>query len=271
MSDVPSIPEFRALVLDHYRREGRAFPWRETREPWAIMVSEFMLQQTQTERVVPYWKRWLKLWPTPADLAAAPLELVLREWSGLGYNRRARFLREAASAIVADHGGRVPADPEALDALPGIGPYTARAIAAFAFGRPEVFIETNIRAVVLHFFFPGSTEIHDRELLPILSEALDRDDPRSWYYALMDYGAVLKKLTVNPSRRSAHYAKQSPFAGSLRQARGAALRSLAATGPASVLELAARTGIVSERINDALAALASDGMVAERDGVYRIP
>ncbi len=271
MSDIPSVPEFRALVLDHYRREGRAFPWRETRDPWAIMVSEFMLQQTQTERVVPYWTRWLELWPKAADLAAAPLELVLREWSGLGYNRRARFLREAASAIVIDHGGRVPEDAEALDALPGIGPYTARAIAAFAYGRPEVFIETNIRAVVLHFFFPGRADVHDRELLPILAEALDREDPRSWYYALMDYGAALKKLTVNPSRRSAHYAKQSPFAGSLRQARGAALRSLAADGPATAPDLAARTGLASERLDAALTALATDGMVAELAGVYRIP
>lgn len=271
MSDRPSIKEFRSLVLDHYRAHGRSFPWRETRDPWGILVSEFMLQQTQTERVVPYWTRWLDLWPTPARLAGAPLEQVFREWSGLGYNRRARSLREAAAIITAQYDQQVPSDPDALDALPGVGPYTARAVATFAYLRPEVFIETNIRAVVLHFFFPGRVEIHDRELLPILSEALDQRDPRTWYYALMDYGAALKKITPNPSRRSAHYTRQSPFSGSLRQARGAALRSLATAGPANASTLASRTGIDPERLDSALTSLVEEGMVAERAGEYRIP
>ena len=271
MDRVPLIPEFRSIVLDNYRIAGRSFPWRETDDPWAILVSEVMLQQTQTERVVPYWKRWLSLWPAPKDLAAAGMEEVLREWSGLGYNRRGRYLREAALAIVELHGGRVPEAPAALDALPGIGPYTACAVSTFAFGRPEVFIETNIRSTVLHFFFPDEEKVPDSLILPVLERALDREDPRRWYWALMDYGWALKKLAVNPSRRSAHYARQSPFEGSLRQARGAALRSLASDGPSDLAALLSRTGLESARLAAALQALSRDGMVAEASGLYRIP
>jgi len=269
--DDAAIGEFRRAVLDHYRASGRAFPWRNTSDPWAILVSEFMLQQTQTERAAPYWTRWISLWPTPAALSAAPLDEVLREWSGLGYNRRARFLRDAAAAVVERHGGVVPEDPELLDALPGVGPYTARAVAAFAFGRPEVFIETNIRAVFLHFFFPGAEAVTDARLFPLVERALDREDPRRWYWALMDYGAALKRVTVNPSRRSAHYAKQSRFEGSLRQARGAALRALASSGPATLAALSQSTAVEAERLKTALAALAAEGLVAERGKVYAIP
>lgn len=269
--DQQAIADFRSAVLDQYRRTGRVFPWRETADPWAILVSEIMLQQTQTERVVPYWRRWMELWPTPAALAAAPLDQVLREWSGLGYNRRARFLRDAAAVIRDRYEGSVPSDPEALDALPGIGPYTARAVVAFAFCRPEVFIETNIRAVYLHFFFPHEDKVPDSRLLPVIEETLDRGDPRTWYWALMDYGAALKRVTVNPSRRSAHHVRQSRFEGSLRQARGAVLRSLAADGAASLCELAGRTDIADERLSVALSALSKEGLVAETSGVYRIP
>ncbi len=265
-----SVDVFRRTILDHYRDSGRAFPWRETTDPWAILVSEVMLQQTQTERVVPYWTRWLSLWPTPDALAVAPLEAVLREWSGLGYNRRARFLRDAAAAIVARHGGTVPDDPELLDALPGIGPYTARAVATFAFGRPEVFIETNIRAVFLHFFFPGAEGVSDAELLPLIERALDRTDPRRWYWALMDYGSALKRVTVNPSRRSAHYAKQSRFEGSPRQARGAVLRTLSSKGAADLSSLMNETGIEEPRLAAALESLGKEGLVAESGGRYRI-
>jgi A/G-specific adenine glycosylase len=268
--ETPSIDDFRRAVLDHYRGSGRSFPWRENTEPWGVLVSEFMLQQTQTERVVPYWVRWLSLWPTPADLASVPLDQVLREWSGLGYNRRARFLRDAAAAIRDRHGGVVPDDAEALDALPGVGPYTARAVATFAFGKAEVFIETNIRAVFLHFFFPGEVEVPDSSILPLVEESLDRADPRRWYWALMDYGSALKRITPNPGRRSAHYARQSRFEGSLRQARGAVLRRLASDGPANLASLVVGSGIEEPRIRSALESLSAEGFVAETDGVYRI-
>lgn len=270
MIDDVSVEEFRAAVLDHYAEAGRRLPWRETRDPWLVLLSEVMLQQTRTDRVVAYWEKWRRLWPDPASLAAASLEDVLRAWSGLGYNRRARALRDAAAAIRDRHGGRVPSSIPDLEALPGIGPYTARAVACFAFGSAEPFIETNIRAAALHFFFPGREGVKDAEILPVLARAVDRSDPRRWHQALMDYGAALKKMAPNPSRRSAHYARQSAFEGSLRQARGAILRSLAADGPAAVADLVLRAGLGADRLEPALASLAAEGFVAEAGGVYRV-
>jgi A/G-specific adenine glycosylase len=229
-----------------------------------------MLQQTQTERVGPYWERWMKRWPGPASLARAPLEEALREWSGLGYNRRCRFLKNCAAEITFTHKGRIPESPEELDALPGIGPYTAGAIACFAYNYPAVFIETNIRAAVIHFFFSERDAVRDDEIMPILKESLDRKNPRVWNYALMDYGAALKKLAPNPNRRSAHYARQSPFEGSFRQLRGRVIKTLARDGPAPVRGLAAKTGIEMEALYRVLERLEKDSMVAEKNGVYRI-
>ena len=246
------------------------FPWRQDIAPWGVLVSEFMLQQTQTGRVIPYWERWMRLWPKPEDLARASLEETLREWSGLGYNNRARRLRECARIIAEDYGGTVPATPKDLQRLPGIGAYTAGAVACFAYNYPSVFIETNIRATVIHFFFPDRLDVSDAEMLPILESVLDKRNPRKWHWALMDYGAALKKITPNPSRRSIHYARQSPFQGSFRQIRGRLLRSLVSQGPASAMELGKRTGTETGDIYKALDALIKDAMVAENAGIYRI-
>jgi A/G-specific adenine glycosylase len=262
--------EFRAAVYAHYKREGRSFPWRRRISPWGVLVSEFMLQQTQTGRVVPYWERWLKRWPAPADLAAASLEETLREWSGLGYNRRGKNLKECARIITEKHGGAVPRTPEELLPLPGIGAYTAGAVACFAYNYPSLFIETNIRAAVIHFFFQDAEEVSDAELLPVLEHSLDKENPRRWYWALMDYGAALKKITSNPNRKSAHYARQSRFEGSFRQLRGALIRSLVSRGPAAAEELIRRTGEEPERLYKALESLEKDAMVAEQGGLYRI-
>jgi A/G-specific adenine glycosylase len=234
-----------------------------------------MLQQTQTYRVIPYWERWMGLWPAPEDLAKASLETVLREWSGLGYNRRARYLKECARVITEEHGGKVPGTPEELLPLPGIGAYTAGAIACFAYNYPAVFIETNIRATMIHFYFQERLEVtagkvSDAEIFPILKTVLDRQHPRKWYWALMDYGAALKKITPNPNRRSAHYTRQSPFNGSFRQIRGRLIRTLVSEGPASAKELGKRTGIETRNLYEALEALQKESMVAEEDGVYRI-
>lgn len=262
---------FRAAVYSHYEKAGRRFPWREDCGPWGVLVSEFMLQQTQTERVVPYWERWMEKWPRPEDLAAASLEDALREWSGLGYNRRARYLRDCARLIAEERGGLVPDTPEALLPLPGIGAYTAGAIACFAYNYPAVFIETNIRAGVIHFFFQGRERVGDDELLPVLERLLDRANPRRWYWALMDYGAALKKVTVNPGRRSAGYSKQSPFEGSFRQLRGALIRTLVSQGPGSAGELFRRLEEREpEELYRALESLEREALVAERGGVYSI-
>ncbi|GHV51915.1 endonuclease III [Spirochaetia bacterium] len=262
--------EFREIVYSNYEKAGRTFPWRENINPWGVMVSEFMLQQTQTERVITYWNRWMKLWPSPADLAGASMEEALREWSGLGYNRRCRFLKDCARRITAEHGGKVPDTPKGLLPLPGIGPYTAGAIPCFAYNYPSVFIETNIRAAVLHFFFKDRTGVKDNEIFPILESCLDRKNPRKWYWALMDYGVALKQLTVNPNRRSAHYTRQSKFEGSFRQLRGAVVKTLAAQGKAGIKELQERSGVEEEDLYKVLDVLEKEMMVAEEEGIYRI-
>ncbi len=236
MSTSPSIIEFQQTILDFYNTKGRVFPWRETLDPYAIMVSEIMLQQTQTERVVPKYIEWMQKFPTVEHLSKASLVDVLSMWSGLGYNRRARFLHNAAieiTQIIKEDGKSFPSNPKELEKLPGIGHYTARAVSTFAFNNPEVFIETNIRSVFLFFFFQDrlkDTEnkepIHDSEIFPFIEKSLFNENPRMWYYALMDYGAELKKIIKNPNRKSKHYTKQSRFEGSIRQARGAILRQL---------------------------------------------
>jgi A/G-specific adenine glycosylase len=265
------IKAFREAVYANYEKEKRSFPWRTNTMPWGVLVSEFMLQQTQTERVAEYWTMWMEKWPNAQLFHQAGMEEVLRAWSGLGYNRRCFYLKDCARRITREHGGEVPSRPNDLEDFPGIGPYTARAIPCFAYNVPTVFIETNIRAAVLHFFFKDQDKVKDKELMPILQTALDQKDPRTWYWALMDYGAALKRLTPNPNRRSAHYSRQSPFEGSFRQLRGAVVRALAREGPADKEELRRRSGIESdEDLYQVVGALEKEQIVAESGGIYRI-
>jgi A/G-specific adenine glycosylase len=266
------IGAFQDAVYAHYKKEGRNFPWRKKDvRPWGVLVSEFMLQQTQTLRVVQYWTKWMEKWPSPRLFHKASMEDALRAWSGLGYNRRCYHLKDCARRIINEYDGEIPDSPGDLEQLPGIGPYTARAVPCFAYNRPTVFIETNIRAAVLHFFFKDKTAVRDKEITPVLETCLDWTNPRRWYYALMDYGAALKKLTPNPNRRSAHYTHQSPFEGSFRQFRGAVLRTLARDGQADGEELLKRSGLDSrEDLYRVLEALEAEQLVAESEGIYRI-
>jgi A/G-specific adenine glycosylase len=262
------IAAFRAEVLGLYAERGRSFPWRETRDPWAILVSEVMLQQTQTDRVLPKYLAWMEAYPSPRALADAELAEVLKLWSGLGYNRRALALVKAASRIASL--GRFPEEEDELRELPGVGPYTARAVQAFAFGRPVVLVETNIRSVFLHRFFEARESVADSEIAPLIEATLDRGDPRSWYYALMDYGVEIKKAFGNPNTRSAHYAKQSPFADSKRRVRGELLKELGSRGRADADELSRALPFARERVEAALDELKAEGFVAESSGVYRL-
>lgn len=216
---------FRRKVLAYYRAHGRhALPWRKTRNPYQILVSEVMLQQTQVERVVLKYTEFLKRFPTVYVLAEASLSEVLMVWQGLGYNRRAKMLHEAARVVVAEHKGVFPKEQKALQKLPGIGPYTASAVLIFAHNQARICIETNIRTVYLHEFFKEKDKVLDSELLPLIERTLDCTHPREWYAALMDYGTYLKKTTGNPSRRSKHHTIQKPFKGSIRETRGSVLR-----------------------------------------------
>ena len=240
-------------------------PWRETRDPYHILVSEIMLQQTQVDRVRAKYDEFLAAFPDLAALAAASFDRVLAAWQGLGYNRRAMFLHRTARIIVREHRGRVPDDIAALLALPGIGAATAASIRAFAFDAPVVFIETNIRRVFIHEFFPGREEVTDADLLPLVAAALDRRSPREWYYALMDYGAALARQVPNPNRRSRSYVRQSRFEGSDRQVRGAILRALVGGSALTGSGIVRAAGGDGERVLLLLANLEREGFV-QRDG-----
>ncbi len=228
------------VVRSHYAMHRRShLPWRQTKDPYKILVSEVMLQQTQVARVCPKYKLFIKKFPTAEALAHAPLSEVLLVWSGLGYNRRAKMLQSAARVITQEHGGIFPKRAVDLEALPGIGHYTARAVAIFAFNKPEVCIETNIRTVFTHFYFPKKKIVSDKEIFPYIERDLQQSKlhPRDFYAALMDYGSFLKKSGVRLNSKSKHYAKQSKFEGSTRQMRAAKLRALLEAGaPETELE-----------------------------------
>lgn len=223
---MPSVSQFQNIVLDYYASHGRSFPWRKTKNPYNILVSEIMLQQTQASRVIEKYNSFLKRFPTIEKLAKASTISVLKEWQGLGYNRRGLNLKRLAEEVVKNYGGTIPKDYEKLLRLPGIGPATAGDLLAFAWNKPSVVIETNIRTVFIHHFFKDKTNISDKEITPLINKTLYRKNPRQWYWALMDYGAFLKKTLPNPSRRSRHYIKQSPFRGSNRELRSKILKYL---------------------------------------------
>jgi A/G-specific adenine glycosylase len=265
-----TIRAFRKKVLAHYRSHGRAMPWRETRDPYRILVSEVMLQQTQVDRVRAKYAEFLAAFPDLAALAAAPLARVLAAWQGLGYNRRAVALHRSARILQLEHRGSVPDDTAALLALPGIGAATAASIRAFAFDAPVVFIETNIRRVFIHEFFPGRDAVADAELLPLVAAALDARSPREWYYALMDYGTALARLVPNPNRRSRAYTRQSRFEGSDRQVRGAILRALVGGAALTVGAVALAAGGDRERVRRLLGDLEREGFVQRAGRTYGI-
>ena len=219
-----TIETFQKRIFDYYRKHGRSFPWRETNDPYAILVSEVMLQQTQAKRVAPFFNRWMKQFPTAKTLAHAPLRKILRAWNGLGYNRRALHLKRASEMIVQEYEGAIPPNLSKIDALPGVGPYTAGAIGVFAFRISSAFIETNIRTVYLHFFFQGRANVFDDEILGVIEKTLPKKNARAWYNALMDYGAMLKETTGNLNMHGARYTKQSRFKGSRRELRGEIIR-----------------------------------------------
>jgi A/G-specific adenine glycosylase len=257
-------PLLRDLKKFYATDARKHLPWRKTKDPYKILVSELMLQQTQVERVVRFYERFIRRFPTPQKLSRAPLGEVLTFWQGLGYNRRARYLHLAAKEVAA-HGW-----PEDLAELPGVGPYTARAVEAFAYNRPGVCIETNIRTVFFHHL-SVNRQMSDAQLLPLVAEALKKSkmQPRDFYAALMDYGSHLKKQGIRLNSRSKHYVKQSKFEGSARQLRGAILRELLvkpATATAITKVLARPSGDVERE----LLRLKKEGMVRAQRGKFSI-
>ena len=268
-----TVPQFRNIVWTHARVHGRhTLPWRaRTASPYAILISEVMLQQTPVDRVVPYYDNFLKHFPTVRALAHAPLSEVLKAWQGLGYNRRAKLLHEAAKVLVREYKGRLPRDVAALQKLPSIGPYTARAVAAFAHNEDTVFVETNLRTAVIHHIFSGKEQVSDTDILAVLTKALPKGRARDWYAALMDYGAHLKRSGIKTNARSAGYSKQKAFKGSAREARGAILRAVM-NGPQSAHTLQRLLGEDrEEQLKTALATLVRDGMLRKAGRAYSVP
>ncbi len=298
--DPDRLERFRSLVYDYYRQFGRHdLEWRNTRDPYRVLVSEFMLQQTQVARVRKKYREFLSLFPSISDLARAGLRDVLGAWSGLGYNRRARFLHELARRVCEERDGELPEDREELRSLPGVGTYTASAVACFAFDAPVALLETNIRRALIYSFFaepdrewpepfaaevPGTDSIepqieprsivapvHDRDISLVAEAVLDREQAREWNYALMDYGELIGRRVPNPNRASVHYTRQSRFEGSLRQARGAAIRVLTTVEAADAETIAAQYGLPLSRIESALNELSNEGIVAgDGTGQWRI-
>ena len=260
--------KFQKIIWEYYVSNKRDFPWRKTRDPYKILVSEIMLQQTQASRVITKYTSFLEKFPTTSILARATLHEVLNEWQGLGYNRRALYLKQCAEKIESDFGGKFPKDHKTLCTLPGIGPATAGDILAFAWNIPAVVIETNIRSVFIHFFFEDKEKVTDKEILPLIEKTLDQENPREWYSALFDYGAYLKQ-TTNPSRRSAHHNKQSAFAGSARQKRAHILRVILKK-PCTEKEIQKETQYETAIISEIVLNLQKEKMVTKTKHKYYI-
>jgi A/G-specific adenine glycosylase len=273
-------PELRAAILSWYDARARALPFRASRDPWAILVSEAMAQQTQISRVVAKWGPFMTAFPTVQALAAATPADVLRAWQGLGYNRRALSPWRAARTIVEEHGGRVPSEPADLERLPGVGPYTARAVAAIAFGRPVGAVDTNVRRVIGRV--AGGPEVMSAATLQSLADAaVPPDRPAEWTHALMDVGATFCRprrpdCDACPARpwcrfaaappdvapRGARRPRESPFETTSRWLRGRILEQLRSASDGAWTRIAEPLGTHgAEAIRDALLALARDGLV----------
>lgn len=266
--------QFAEIVKKYYEENGRhSLPWRKTKNPYRILVSEIMLQQTQVDRVIPKYKAFLRAFPAWKVLAEAPLGEVLTQWQGLGYNRRAKMLHQCAKEIVDTYNGKYPEAHQESLLLPGVGPYTAGAVQAFAFNQSVPIIETNIRTVFIHHFFSDGTDVSDKEILRYIAVTLDAENPRKWYWALMDYGSFLKKEHKGLSSKSKHYTKQSPFKGSDRQIRGAIIRALSKheSSMSRTILLKNLSNFEDIRVDAQLEKLLKEEMVSETKQKYHLP
>ena len=264
-----SIKRFRQTIYDYYNKNKRNFPWRETTNPYHILVSEIMLQQTQTSRVQGKYENFIREFPDFKTLYHAKIRKILAVWQGLGYNRRAVALHKIAQIVIKDFNGHLPQTTQALDKLPGIGPSTASAIVAFAYNKPTVFIETNIRTVYCHFFFSELDKVNDHDILDRVSQTLDTSNVRDWYYALFDYGVMLKQKE-NLSQKSAHYRKQSPYKGSNREVRSKIIRLLLSSPPMSNREIDQSLNINPGQSRDNLIQLQREGLLTKVKGKFTI-
>jgi A/G-specific adenine glycosylase len=262
--------QFTLHVISFYQYHRRELPWRNTTDPYRILVSEMMLQQTQVDRVIPKYLHFVAVFPDFSTLAAASQKDVLCAWQGLGYNRRAQALHSIAHRVIDTYCGTLPSTVEELAKFPGIGKATASAIVVYAHNVPLVFIETNIRRVFIHFFFQDSHHITDDRIKPLVAATLWKENSRDWYNSLMDYGSLLKNRVPNPNVRSSVYQKQSPFQGSDRQLRGQILKKLLTgaemTGEALAKELEADP----IRLAQILSAMHREGLITSHASLWKV-
>ena len=261
---------FSKEILAFYLTQGRQFSWRSELSPYRVLVSEIMLQQTQTGRVEEKFVAFIGRFPGFQELAEAEFSDVLRYWKGLGYNRRAKYLHDISRSVVTEFDSALPDDPETLVCFSGIGKATAASICVFAFNKPYAFIETNIRTVFIHFFFPDQLSVSDAELMVLVDKTMDRENPRRWFYALMDYGVMLKKTVGNLSRKSSSYRKQSRFEGSDRQLRGRILDLLLSRSRVDAKTAATLLDQPEGRVKALTGALLSEGLVVEEKGWFKL-
>jgi A/G-specific adenine glycosylase len=226
-----------------------------------------MLQQTSVARVMPRYLAFIRAFPSFKRLSEASIQEVIKEWSGLGYNRRALALREGARQVTTNFHGRLPRTVDGLSNLPGVGHATASAVIVYAFNEPLVFIETNIRRVFIHFFFRNRQSVSDALIAPMVEKTLVKANPREWYYALMDYGSALRSAGENPNRRSSRYRVQPKFEGSMRQLRGRVLATIMKRSKVSVRDIEEDLG-PDARIRTALSQLAREGFLQESKDCY---
>ena len=265
-----TLEEFSSKVLNFFDQQGRKFSWRSEISPYRVLVSEIMLQQTQTGRVEEKFSAFVARFPGFQELAAADFSAVLRLWKGLGYNRRAKYLHDISRTAVAEFDSALPDDPEILVRFSGIGKATAASICVFAFNKPYAFIETNIRTVFIHFFFPDQLGVSDPEIFALVEKTMDRENPRRWFYALMDYGVMLKQTVGNLSRKSSTYRKQSRFEGSDRQLRGRILDLLLSRTRVDVTTAAIILEQPEDRVRALTGALYSEGLLVEDNGWFKL-
>ena len=257
------ISDFKEQLWDEGRNHFRPMPWREDTRPYYVLVSELMLQQTQVVRVIPKFEAFIATFPDVATLAGASLGDVLKLWQGLGYNRRAKYLHDSAKMLVKDFDGIFPNNEIGLTKLAGVGKNTAGALMAYAFNQPVVFIETNIRTVYIHHFFNDNFAVDDKDIIIRLAETLDREHPREFYWALMDYGSWLKSQGIRNISQSKHYKKQSAIRGSVRETRGQIVRQLS-DGEQGVAHLK-HVVAMDDRFEVALDGLVRDGLIERFD------
>lgn len=261
--------KFIATVWDYYAKYKRDLPWRINITPYNIVISEVMLQQTQVSRIITKYEPFITELPCFQSLAEAPLPILLRLWQGIGYNRRAIYLQRLAQIVVQDYDRKLPENPVILDTFPGIGEATAASISVYAFNKPIPFIETNVRRIYIHHFFQDRIDIDDKEIMPIVAQTLDTENPREWYYALMDYGTMLARTIDNPNKRSKHYSIQSQFEGSDRQIRGMILKELLNQS----LDKQELYGVIAKdesRVDKVITQLEREGFIIQEEGKYKI-